>query len=460
MMRFVQVFAPLAITAVFPVMLPSQQVQESAETTRVLSLREAMTLAERTDPRHQLVLDEQRLATATEREARGAYLPDASASLHFSGNSSRRLTAFDNFGNAIKLDAPITFRSSQSVQGLGLVYTIFDGGARELQLAASRMETAAVQADVRASAGELKAEVVRRYYQAVGAAARLALAKRMLASALGRLDATERLFRVAGASHVDVLGVRLELASREAQLVGAHADLRKSQLLLAEIVGLSPSVPLQLSDTLPSTAPNLQLDHARVVAATMVRNPLLQALDARVRAADRRVSAARGGRWPRVVASASFNRSFSDRGYAGLFEINPPDQYVSFGLSASLPLFDRFQTATRVARAAVAVSDARYELASRRVAVTRAVLTAIIDVEDAEQRLAIAQRTIALSRELADLAQQQYRMGALRFAELQPVLENAASAERAEIEARVALASALATLDEMTGASAADLPEQ
>lgn len=418
---------------------------------RLLTLTEAIRIAERNNPAFRRVRAEQEVARAGEREALGALFPRLSTNLNFGGSSFYRVTAFDVFGDLTRLDDPLVSRSSSASQSVDLGLRLFDGGARYREVRAARLDARAADARSGASRLELRAEVTRRYFQAVGASRRITLEERLLVSAQEQFAATERLFRIAGASRADVLGSDAEVAARESMVEDARGEARKRLLALQEVLGVEDAVAVILADSLSVAFDSESLRGDVLLVRALSLSPRVIELAARAAALDRRAAAARASRWPTIEARAGFSRSLYDRAYAALFELNPPDRNFSFGFSASLPLFDGFQTSGRISRTEAAAVSGREELRAARLAAVRDVQTAIVDLETAQRRVRQARRSVALSREREELSRESYRVGAIRLIELQLVLDRTAAAEREELDARVAFAVARATLEEKVG---------
>ncbi|HEY0971043.1 MAG TPA: TolC family protein, partial [Gemmatimonadales bacterium] len=95
--------------------------------------------------------------------------------------------------------------------------------------------------------------------------------------------------------------------------------------------------------------------------------------------------------------------------------------------------------------------DARQALRAARLRVEAEVRAAVIDVENARRALRLAEQAAAVSRERVELTQERYQAGGVDFVQLQSVLRSAADAERAELQARLDLATGWATLREKVG---------
>ena len=418
-----------------------------------LSLADALRLAERGNPRFRQAANDVDVAEALRRREYGGYFPSLSLNMGFDGNGSQTLTGEDDFGNPIRGDRR-TIRSSAARQGLSMNMTLFDGGARERRIGAAREGVRAAEADVGAQRAQLHAEVASQYYRVQAAQARLALEERLVAAAREQLDATQRRFRIAAANREDVLGAEADLARSEAQLETARGDVRKAMLALRERLGVETATEFALSDSIPRPASDsAALDADSLVRTAFGRHPSLLAAEARSDAAGATARAARGARWPSVSATASFTRSDRASDFGAFGDVDPRGtQGYGFGLSTTLPFFDRFQTGSAIAQADASAEDARQQRRAERLRVEQEVRSAVIDVDNARRALRLGERAAALSRERVELAQARYEAGALDFVQYQSVVRSSADAERQEADARLQLALAWVTLQQRLGA--------
>ncbi len=416
-----------------------------------LSIDDAVKLARANNPGFQRTLNDVEVAEAEVRQRWGSFLPSVSADLRFSGFNSSRLTGEDDYGQPVQLPQAVDIKGSSAQQGIGLSMTLFDGGGVVRELSAARAQVAASNARIQSEALRLTGEVTRQYYGSLRASKLIEVEKQLLASARERLSRTEQLLRVAGSSPVDVLGARAEVASQEQALARSEADARKELLLLQEMIGVQGDVAYQLTSDLPHPFDPKSISLPDLVARAVNGAPDVLAAQASARAADQQAGAARARRLPSISASAGYGRSMSLSSYDAMFEMNPQNRAFNFGLSASVPLFNGFQTSATIARADASRDDARLD---QRIAVLRAerqVRSAYIDVTSAHKLLELAERKAALSRERLELAQEQYRNGAMSFAELQIVIDRTASAEREVVDARAQYASNVSLLEQYVG---------
>jgi outer membrane protein len=121
---------------------------------------------------------------------------------------------------------------------------------------------------------------------------------------------------------------------------------------------------------------------------------------------------------------------------------------MSFSLSVSVPVFTGYRTTYAVTTARVAALNAREEVQAARLTLEREVRGALIDLENAYRSVQLAERGRDLARRRLELANQQFRIGALKYVDLESVIEQAARAERDAVNARYDFAAARATLEE------------
>jgi outer membrane protein TolC len=424
------------------------------EAPHPLTLEEAKRIATEKNPRYREARNDVETARAAERRGVMAFLPELQLGLSSSGYLSRTFTGEDEFGKPVRRDDPLSLTGSSSQQHVSLSsITLFDGGARYRDLKAARADGDATDAAVVLGAATLEAELTRRYYDAKRKGELIGLEEELLKSAEARQAATERLLRVASASPVDLLGAEVAVAEQARVLESARGEARKAVLALAEEMGVSDAPAWTLTSEPPPVFDPTTLDADSLAARALESSPLLAQLDARAVAGEQRSRAAGAARWPTVSAQAGFGRSVGSEGYGSFFDPNPLNQSFSFGLSVSLPVFTGYRTTQAVTQARVAALNAREEVQAARLTLEREVRGALIDLENAYRSVQLADRGRDLARRRLELANQQFRIGALEYVDLEGVIEQASRAERDAVNARYDFAAARATLEEKASTS-------
>jgi len=422
------------------------------QVTGTVTLDDALRIAREHSPTYQRSLNSLEPAGMAVRQAwANAFLPGVSASMGFSGSERTSVTGEDPFGRVVRLEDPQSSRGSSASQGVSAQFTLFDGFATLRGLHAQRAEYEGTAAAVGAQEVQLVAQVSRDYFQAVRTARLIALEEALLESARERLVSTEALMRLAARNRVDLLGAQADVAQSEQAVERARGEADKARLTLAAAMGLDPATSLSIDSVLPPVFDPADLDPEQLMALALRASPTIRQRELAVEAAQHRASAARGRRLPSVTANMGYSRSVNQSGYGAFGEFNPLNHGHSFGLTASLPLFTRFQTSVAVANATAAAQDAGHDLRNARLTLERDVRSALIDLENAYRSLQLAEQNAELSRERQELTQEQYRLGGINFTELQNVIDRTAQAERQALDARFQFITARLALEEKLG---------
>jgi outer membrane protein len=433
-------------------MLAAPALHAQTQDTVPLTLEQALRTAEENNPTYRRSLTEVGTARADVRRARGAYLPNVSAGLGTRGGFSRTVTATDPFGEPLERESVLERHSSTASQSLTMgSVTLLDGGQRRHDLRAARAGEQVVAARVAGAEITMRGDVSRRYWEAQRAERLIRLEEALLASARDRLEVTRALVRVGVRGPIDVLGAEVTVAEGEQALERARGDARKAQLDLRQAMGVIEGGWLRLVDEPVAMFDPAALDAAAIVERAMANHPRLRRASFAIQQSEQRLGAARGARWPRLSMGASLGRNQTFQNYSAVYALQPQNQSAGVDLNLSIPIFTGYQASYQVQAARAARDAALEDARGERLTLEREVRSALVDLDNAYRAAVNAERTLGLNRRRLELAQQQYRVGALNLTDLTDAVERAARAERDAIRARFEFATAQATLEERLG---------
>jgi len=417
-----------------------------------LSLDQALRTAEENNPTYRRTLTEIGTAEADVRRARGAFLPSVSLSLGTGIGYSRTVSATGDFGQ-VSRDTVVVSNTSSATQSLSLgQITLLDGGQRRSDLRAAQTGEKVVAARVSGAELTMRADVSRRYWTAVRADRTIRLEEELLASARDRLEVTRALVRVGVRGPIDVLGAEVTVAEQEQALERARGEARVAQLDLRQAMGVMDDAWLRLTDEPVAIFDPAALEADALVRRTLASHPRVQRVELGMAQSEHRLASVQASRWPRLSMGASVGRNEFFRDYtSGLYDLQPANQSATVSLSVQIPLFTGFQTAYQIQSARAARDAAQEDARAERLAVEREVRGALVDLDNAYRAAVNAERTLGLNRRRLELAQEQYRVGALTLTDLTDAVEGAARAERDALRTRFEFATAHATLEERLG---------
>ncbi|HJU89508.1 MAG TPA: TolC family protein [Gemmatimonadaceae bacterium] len=433
-----------------------------------LTLDEAIQLAVRNNPDHRQVLNNARTAAAAKRSAFGQLLPRADA--RFQSEYRKEGAAPIN---------GVTFSTGsnvyQSAYWLGLNY----------DLSAStflnpRLQTAnerAVDADIRGSTENVRANVAQLYLQALQSKARAELQDSLVVTAAAQLQLARARLAVGSGTSLDVSRAEVTHGQQQVAAIQAHNTAEIDKLRLFQAIGVEQPANVQLTSSFSVADPGFSLDSLQALARA--QNPTLNALRSRDRVANVNVKIARSAYLPSLNVATGWggytyqysNRNFpvqqaianfgscmtsdSLRRGAGLpgldcsgLDVTPEraaalrranDQFpfdftrqpMTISATLSLPLFDGLTREQRVEEARAEREDARYRVRARELQLTADVTAAYLTLTAQARAVALQEQNALKAREEQRLAEERYRVGAGTFLD---VTEARSSLERAESE--------------------------
>lgn len=401
----------------------------AAQQDGALSLEDALRLARANNPGFQQSLNDEDVATWGVRRAYENFLSVSLNPLSFSGQRSTQVN------NAAGRPA-VTSESSTASQRVGANLRLSAGNFDNLATANTQRERAVRITE--AEAFDLDVTVTRAYYAAQRAEAQIALAERQLGQARQRLAETEQKIPLAAANAVDLQQGQLDVLRREQQLANAQGAARSARLSLAEQLGVGGAGDWTLSSVVSDPFDPAVLDADALVGRALRENRGLYVQEVSEQLArQNHALQKRSAWWPSLDLGWNLSRNAFAADYGAFGNVNPNDtRQSSLNLTVSLPFLRPLGTASNIATTGMAAADAEHQTRGQRLAVERAVRTAVIQLENAWRSLEIADQSAVLARQQLELAQEQLRLGVITSLTFQQVIDSAAQAEVDALNAR------------------------
>lgn len=448
MMRFT-LAASLALTAVSPRGLTARQI---AQIPATVTLEDALRIARRNSPAFLKLQNDIDVPSMSVRQRWSQFLPSVTSSMNFNGNSSTTSTGNDDFGGVITNPQPITIKNSSAGQSISLGLTLFDGGAMFRNLSAARADVDAAEATVLANTAIESANVENAFFLARQADMLVEVERRNLERAKANYERSQELFRMAAVKQYELLEAQRGVLSSEKLLRARETDARKARLELAQRMGIDPGTEFAVAEQTPDVFDAAVIDADALVATGVDRSPLVIQRRAQVEAGRRRVSAAKGGWLPRITANLGYGRNTGEQGFGAIGELNPDRSHgYNFGFSFSLPIFNQFQTSASVTQATVQREDAEADLRGARLDVEARIRSGLLDLGKAYDDFQLAGQIATITQQQADLAEEQFRLGALSFLDYQRLIDQNVQAQRDAVLARFDFNRVRVTLEQTLG---------
>jgi outer membrane protein TolC len=284
------------------------------------------------------------------------------------------------------------------------------------------------------------------YLQAIADAARVDTAEAQVQTAQALSDQASDQVTAGTSPAIDALRAKVELQTRQQQLIQARNNLSIQKLTLARVIGLAPGQEFDLTDKSPyQPFEGIALEDA-LKHAYATRSDYQAAL-ADTRAAEYSRKAARAGYLPSVSFSA-------DYGTAGANASNATQVYDLKG-TLSIPIFLGNSVHGDVLQADARLEQSRERLENLKAQIDADVRTALFNLQSSAEQVDVARSNIDLAEQTLTQSRDRFSAGVTDTVEVTQSQETVASAHEQYISslynfnlAKISLARALGIAEE------------
>jgi outer membrane protein TolC len=240
------------------------------------------------------------------------------------------------------------------------------------------------------------------YFQAVADEARIATDEAQVQTAQTLFDQATDQVNAGTAADIDALRSRVELQTRQQQLIQDKNDFAIQKITVARVIGLSPAQDFELADKSPyEPFENITVDDA-LTHAYASRSDYRAAASA-VRAAELSRQAAVAGYFP----SLSFG---ADYGTGGAHPSDATRVYDVRG-TLSIPIFTGNSVHGDIQQADARLEQSRERLDNLRAQIEADVRTAMLNLESSAEQVKVARSNVDLADQTLTQSQDRFKAG-------------------------------------------------
>jgi len=408
------ILSPLAASAQSPL----------GDSVRVITLQEAVSLAQRSLPSAVQARGQVRTTSSAVRSAKGAFLPSLSSSM---GQTKQGGQRFD------PLRGPVTQSASpwQYSMGLSSNLEIFDGFRRWNDLKARESDVDAAEANEVTQRFSIALQVKREYANILAARESEAAARAQLEQADAQLQAAVARVRAGAATMSDSLRSVIQVGNARLALLTAQNSARVASATLTRLVGTPFLVTANPMDT--AALPRLTVD-STMLAQWALQGPAVRQSQLQLLAANRAERASKSSYLPTITTSFSYNGNRQDSAYK--FTVSEFAYGRQFSVRLNFPLFNNFNREDQVVRARVAEDNAAAQLRDARLLAQQNLIAQFGVLRTAEERIDIQQASVLAAQEDLRVMQQRYSLSASTLLDLLTSQSQLNQARAALIQAR------------------------
>ncbi len=293
----------------------------------------------------------------------------------------------------------------------------------------------------------ITAQVIRAYYNLVRARMLLHVQEESVESANRNLEKAKALHEVGSATRADVLKAKVRYSNTRLSMIQAKNNVKLAEEELLSLLNMREGIEVVVDTTM--TVEFAEPDLKREIQFALRNRPDLKSLRYSMESAQAQISAAKGGWMPTL--GASFSYGWNDRQIAENLNFFKDEYMWAITGYFSFNIFDRFNTSANVQTAKANYRIAEYNLEKARLDAIKEIKSLVLTMEQAWERINVAQETVEQAREDLKLAEERYRVGAGTMLEVIDAQVALTQAKADVIEAKCDYLIARADLARATG---------
>jgi outer membrane protein TolC len=263
------------------------------------------------------------------------------------------------------------------------------------------------------------------YLLAIATAARIETTDAQVKNAQALYDKATDQLKAGLSPAIDTLRSRVELQTRQQQLIAARNDYAKQKLSLARVIGLPPGQEFVLTERAPYQALTPMPLEVYLQRAYASRSDY-QAAQAQVRSAELSRRAAFAGHYP----SLDFNANYGDIG------VTPAHSNGTWQVNGGLniPIFAGGKVHGEVLEADSQLKQARSQLADLRGRIDYEVRASLLDLASAAEQVEVARSSVELAEQALTQSEDRFSAGVADNLEVVQAQESVAGAHENYIQ--------------------------
>jgi outer membrane protein len=332
-----------------------------------------------------------------------------------------------------------TFDDTLIQGGVGLSYTLFDGGGRRARIRLARSNTGTAEADLGTARLALIADVADAYLETLSRRQILEAHDHRIDALKSELSRARQQFDAGRAARIEVLRVEAALANADADRVRDAQALDRAERDLARLIGTSAEEIRAAQLASVALIDHLLPDRESLEAQALRSSPVVAQARSRLASAEAGLAVARSGLWPELSLKGNYN-------YFGSGQGNYEAEWQS-GIQLSYSIFEGGARSKAISRADEVKQSAREQLNLAEIQMNREIDRASSAVLEARARVDSLLTAVARFEEVARIEKLLLETGAgtetdflNAEADLLTARANLVEARNGEISARVELA--------------------
>ena len=303
-----------------------------------------------------------------------------------------------------------------------------DGLRKKYNIEARKAEMQSSEADLDKIKSDIELQVTIAYLQVLLSKENLQTQESQLELSQQKIQQMQALVEAGKLPEGELYELNAQLAKEELSLTQLQHHLKLALLDLAQLIELDEFENFDIQSEMDMQPMNqLPLSADRVYQSALQNRPEIRAAEYRLVGNLKNIDIARSAFYPSLNLGAQLGS-----GYYNLKGVDNPsfsrqmndNLSTHIGFNLHIPIFNRFETKTRVQTSRVAAENSRIEMENIKLELRKKIEQAYQNAVAAQARYAAAQKTELASREAFRYAEQKYEAGRSSVYELYQAKSN------------------------------------
>lgn len=407
-----------------------------------LTLNDAIQIALKNNFDIKLIENGAQIAKNNNNLGNAGILPIAAATFNTAG-SRQNTVQTQSSGTERKINGA---RNSNMGYGVGLDWTIFDGFAmfanyeklKALEAQSKQTVTSQIYASV--------ADVITVYYSLVNQQKLIRAADSTMEISRLRLEIAANKLAIGRGSKLDLLAAQVDFNTDTSTYLQNINIANNYMVQLNQLLARNVDEKFTIDENLTI---GTDLNYEDLATSLTQLNPILQSAMMDKKIAELNQKQIKGSRYPQISLSSGydFNRSESPTGFNTKFRSNG----LSYGLTASVNLFNGFLQRQNERNATVSVDNASIQLQKTKEGLLAQLKSAYLDYTTFKQLIGLETRNIQIANENLNITLEKYRLGNISALELREAQKNAIAVNNRYIQTIFTTKTAEIQLKQLSG---------
>ena len=258
------------------------------------------------------------------------------------------------------------------------------------------------------------------YLQAIADEARIETAAAQVATAQAVYDQAADQINAGTSPDIDGLRAKVELQTRQQQLIQAKNNFAIQKLTVARVIGLAPGQEFEFADKSPYQ-PFEDITVEEALQRAYASRSDFRAASATLRAAEYTKKSARAENYPSLAFSGDYGvaGTYSTLGTHGVFDVRG---------TLTIPIFQGGKVQGDEMEADAQVEQSRQKLENLRAQIDADVRTAFLNLQSSAEQVEVAKSNIDLAQQTLDQSRDRFAAGVTDTVEVVQSQEQVASA--------------------------------